>query len=223
MSETITDYVPVGHDDKNVDTIWYRDPGNFMRDTNVTHFIPSRDDPLSEQLNAVMRFSIYFTIVLLIAKRDINLLFVVIVVGAATYVIYESHVSEARQKKETMEHLKLAEDKNGDVCVRPTKDNPFMNVSPVDLEDFPNRPKACDVRNKRIQKEMKNNYEFNLFRDVDDVFARNANSRNFYTMPNTTVPDDRTGFAEWLYKTGPTCKEGNGLQCLRNMQDAVPI
>lgn len=210
-------------DDGQTDTIWYRDPAGFMRDANVMHFIPTKDDPLPEQLNAIMRFAIYFTIVLLVAKRDINLLFIVIVVAAATYVIHESHLSDVRQKNETMEHLKLAQERDGELCVRPTKDNPFMNVTPVDLAEFPNRPKACNVRNKQVQNAMEDKYAFNLFRDVDDVFGRKTMSRQFYTMPNTTIPNDQTAFAEWLYKTGPTCKEGNGLQCVRNMQDAIPM
>lgn len=207
----------------NASLIWYKDPAGFMRDANAAYFIPSKDAPLEDQLNAVMRFAIYFTLVLLIIKRDINLLFIVIVVGAATYVINESNVSDERHKQRTMEHLKLAQDKDGQICTRPTKDNPFMNVTLEDLREFPNRPKACDITHKQVQKEVEDAHDFNLFRDVDDVYGRKTSSRQFYTMPNTTVPDDRTAFAEWLYKTGPTCKEGNGLQCHQNQLRAIPL
>ena len=34
----------------------------------------------------------------------------------------------------------------------------------------------------------------------------------FYTVPIRTVPNDQTEFANWLYKTGPTCKE-NSQNC----------
>jgi hypothetical protein len=35
-------------------------------------------------------------------------------------------------------------------------------------------------------------------------------------MPSTTIPNDQTAFAKWLYLSPPTCKEGNGAQCVAN-------
>lgn len=32
--------------------------------------------------------------------------------------------------------------------------------------------------------------------------------RNFYTMPNTSTPNDQTTFAKWLYNTPVSCAEG---------------
>jgi len=205
------------------DIIWYRNPARFMRDSSAAHFIPTQSEPLSSQLNAIMRFVIYFTIILLLIRKDPNVLFIVIVVGAATYVINESSVNDERRKNATLEHLKLAQDKDGQVCVRPTRDNPFMNVTPNEYRDFPNRPKACNPRHRQVKKEIEDHHDHNLFRDVDDVYGRKTSSRQFYTMPSTTIPNDQTAFAEWLYKTGPTCKEGNGMQCMRNQKRPMPL
>ena len=38
--------------------------------------------------------------------------------------------------------------------------------------------------------------------------------RQFYTMPSTTIPNDQTGFAKFLYQLPTTCKE-DSAQCLR--------
>ena len=35
-------------------------------------------------------------------------------------------------------------------------------------------------------------------------------------MPNTEAANRQKEFGEWLYKTPPTCKEGNGNQCVAN-------
>ena len=32
----------------------------------------------------------------------------------------------------------------------------------------------------------------------------------------TTIPNEQTKFADWLYNTPDTCKEGNGAQCVAN-------
>jgi hypothetical protein len=50
-------------------------------DANAAHFVPSKSDPLKDQPNAAMRFAMYFPIIILIIKSDINLLFIVIAVG----------------------------------------------------------------------------------------------------------------------------------------------
>lgn len=197
-------------------TIWYRDPVGFLRGGNAAFFLPTQSDTLTEQLNAVMRFAIYFTLVLLLVRRDANLLFVAVVVGALTYVIYESHATEQNKKQSTMEHLQLAREPDGSVCTRPTRDNPFMNVTNDQITDFPNRPAACPITRGDVEAAAEKEFSHNLYRDVEDVAGRYTSSRQFYTMPSTTIPNDRTTFAEWLYKTGPTCKEGNGLQCSMN-------
>jgi hypothetical protein len=49
---------------------------------------------------------------------------------------------------------------------------------------------------------------------VDDLFNRNTSQRQFYTTPVTTIPNDQTGFARWLYKLPETCKE-NQSNCLK--------
>ena len=57
---------------------------------------------------------------------------------------------------------------------------------------------------------------FNLYKDVSDIFSKNNSQRQFYTTPVTTIPNDQGSFADWLYKTPPTCKENNGNQCVAN-------
>jgi len=48
-------------------------------------------------------------------------------------------------------------------------------------------------------------------------FMRNPiySKRQFYRTPSTTIPNDQTGFAKWLYQVpGKTCKEDSS-SCLR--------
>ena len=68
---------------------------------------------------------------------------------------------------------------------------------------------------------MERNFEHNVYRDVDDVFDRRSSSRQFFTTPNTTIPNDQSGFAKWLYERGPTCKDGDGDVCSTNQFSSV--
>ena len=53
--------------------------------------------------------------------------------------------------------------------------------------------------------------------DVNDIFGKNNSQRQFYTVPGNQVPNDQGSFAQWLYGTPKTCKEGNSIACLSQM------
>ena len=54
---------------------------------------------------------------------------------------------------------------------------------------------------------MQNLYNSSIYRNLSDVWERENSQRMFYTTPIQTIPNNQTDFANWLYKTGPTCKE----------------
>ena len=60
------------------------------------------------------------------------------------------------------------------------------------------------------------NFNKNLYRDLTDVYGKNNSQRQFYTTPITTVPNDQNSFANWLYRSEKTCKEGDGNRCSAN-------
>jgi len=94
-----------------------------------------------------------------------------------------------------------------------------MNPSIADITDNPERPRACNVTSNEVQQSIDSNFNQRVFQDVSDVFNKQASQREFYTVPNTAIPNDQGGFAQWLYGTGKTCKEGNGMQCFENLAD----
>ncbi|MFB6196713.1 MAG: hypothetical protein ABEI52_00375 [Halobacteriaceae archaeon] len=189
--------------------VWYTDPSVLVDVDALDRIFPSRDEDIAAQMNAIMRFALIFSLIVVVIRRDINALFIPVAVGALTFAIHESRARKVQHKEERLEKLDLAQQPDGKVCVRPTHDNPFMNVLVSDVADFPNRPPACPPTTRRVKEKIERNFSHNLYRDVDDVFERNSSSRQFYTMPSTTVPNDRETFARWLYHTGPTIKERN--------------
>ena len=74
--------------------------------------------------------------------------------------------------------------------------------------------------NEKVQTKIEDKFNFNLYRDVGDLYGKSNSQREYYTMPSTTIPNEQTSFAKWLYATGPTCKE-KSIYCSPEM-DAVP-
>ena len=97
-------------------------------------------------------------------------------------------------------------------CRKPTIDNPLMNTPVTDFGSI-NQPSACNEDDENIKDNIKVNFNHELFRDVDEVFERSNSQRQFYTLPNTAIPNMQTEVAEWLYKQPDTimCKENGDL------------
>ena len=193
--------------------IWYDNLKGFLDNNHVIKFLPERDMSMTEQLNAALRFALYFSIILMIIRRSLTPIFIVLFVAVLTWGMNESQSQERKKFAQTLEKLDAMESRKDGICTRPTMHNPFMNVLSSDAVLRPNRPKACDASHRKVKKLMEDYYAHNLYRDSDDPLDRNTHSRQFYTMPVSTIPGDQTAFAKWLYDSAPTCKEGNGAQC----------
>ena len=130
-----------------------------------------------------------------------------------TYLIYfysKKNEEEFQNKKEKI--------------IKPSQDNPFMNINQNDYLNNPNRESASKLKNNIdsiLNNEIDKHFNYNLYKDVEDVFNRRNSQRQFYTTPVTTIPNEQTKFAKWLYKSPPTCKEGNGYGCIKNNLDLL--
>lgn len=195
--------------------IWYKDPKEFLLNPEtIVDIIPSKSQVLVQQLNSFVRLAVYFSVIVYVLKRDSSVFFFPIFVGLITFFIYENRTTLDLKQRELFSRMNVTEDGQ---CVKPTKENPFMNVSYVDYNDFPNRPPACNITNKEVKEEVQEILEESCYRDYDDVYGRKANDRQFYTNPITTIPNDQGGFANWLYNSGKeTCKE-KSIQCWQNI------
>lgn len=194
--------------------IWYKDQKNFLTDGNVVKFIPDASMARAEQLNALMRFALYFSVLLMVVRRSLTPALLFLSVGVLTWGMNEAHEASETQRERMLEQQDIALDqRTGRLCTKPTLHNPFMNVLSTDVVTRPKRPSACNVMRSDVQTNVEALFAHNLYRDTDDPLARNTSSRQFYTMPVTDIPGDQAAFANWLYGSGPTCKEGNGGRC----------
>lgn len=187
--------------------IWYRDPAQlFTRDTYLV-FFPVDGMPLADKLNAVMRLSVYFALVMAALRQNLQFLLVPVVVGLGTAGIYEALEREA--------YTAGAAGSGGGAprapCTAPQAENPFMNVLVTEYVTDPTRPAACDVQDRGVQNEVRRHFEAGLYRNIEDIYGRNASDRQFYTTPSTTIPNDQEAFVKFL--GGGQALERRALAC----------
>jgi|LauGreDrversion4_2_1035121.scaffolds.fasta_scaffold114863_1 hypothetical protein len=111
----------------------------------------------------------------------------------------------------------------------PQENNPMMNVLLPEISYDPNRNEAAPAYNPEVEKDLNNktkDYIVNttfgdgtekqqeyirrkLFSDIGDNYGYDFSMRNFYTNPNTTIPNDQGGFANFCFGDMISAKEGN--------------
>jgi hypothetical protein len=204
--------------------IWYEDWRSLLDDSKLLMFVPRRHMTATQRLNALMRFALIYALVYLALCRSFAVfVFVPIATAAITFLLHEHARREKMQDRDKMKELDVERDPvSKRMCTVPTTSNPFMNVLLTDYTRFPTRPPACDLMRKSVKKRAEKSFRHNLYSDSDDVFGRRTNSRQFYAMPSTQIPNDQDGFASWLYRTGPTCKEGRLSACAAKMHRRMP-
>jgi hypothetical protein len=184
----------------SAERIWYKDLPGFMTRDNAARFVPMPGQSYVEQLNSVVRFALYFTIVMVLVFRRAAAVYFLAFALLLTWFLAQS---DGR-----VERLNPGPG-GGAGCVRPTSDNPFMNVL---YSDDASRGPACDVLDGRVKRDIAAKFSRGLYRNANDVFDKSASDRQYYTTPITTIPNDQTSFAQWCYGTPPTCKE-QSLSC----------
>ena len=185
--------------------LWYNNP--FVLFTDFDEFFPDKYLSRTHKINAIARFAIYYSIIVVAFKQDLQLLSVGIVILLISYFLgaTENFVSKDLDLN--------TPEKN---CQKPTKDNPFMNYTVGDLINNKERSQACLYDMDGIKEDMRKEFRSKTFTDTNDLWGQYITDRSFYTNPNTDIVNDQTRFGEWLLGSAGLCKT-TGKDCLKFM------
>lgn len=201
------------------DNFWLDDYKILFYGNKLTEFFPTIGMTLIEKLNAIFRLSIYLGILLYLFTGNYLYLYIFLVIGVFTIFIYykqrdniELYFNSINNSNDNLIINRIVENESD---VKPTTENPFMNINLI--TDNKEKPKAPPSWNDvPAQKEIENKFNYNLYRDVGDLYGKSNSQRQYYTMPSTTIPNEQTAFAKWCYSMPVSCKE-NSIYCSPEM------
>ena len=110
------------------------------------------------------------------------------------------------------------------------KNNPLGNVLLTDIMDKPTRKSAPPSFNTEVYEDISNhtkkmiqklnpsidNTNQQLFGDLGEKFEFDQSMWQYYSNPNTKIPNDQGAFADFLYGDMPSCRGGDDIACIKD-------
>jgi hypothetical protein len=180
------------------EAFWYTEPNVLFQQDTWYMFVPQPNMSVRESLNAVVRFSVYLSVLLFATSRDPWYLLLIPVVMIATIFLHRTFPEAKKIVSEGFVSGPVVTGYTGDERSRPTPDNPFMNPLLTDILENPDRPPADEITSLRVRDEVNEAFAqtSDIYMDTTDLFNLVQSQRNFYAVP----ADDHEGFLKFLGK-----------------------
>jgi len=185
---------------------------------SMNNLIPDINMTIEEKINAIVRAVLFVGIICTLIFNDSRyILFIIIIMVLSILII--NYQYDKNKKIEKYLNLNYYDIVNNKKCVKPTKNNPFMNPDITNINN--EKYESCSINDVNTNENINNLFYSSVFRDSTDIYDKSSLDRQFYTVPSTSIPNDRETLGEWLYNRGPSCKEGSGEKCYNNLYNNI--
>ena len=213
----------------NNDIFWIDSPSILLKEDKIREIWINDTMTRNQKLNAITRLVILLTIVGFFFLRSINILVSgIATIGVLVILFYSTKKDQSKEgmcggSNIVNEFYKSATAREH--YTYPTEKNPTMNVLLPEIQDNPRRNQAAPPTNPVIANEIntmakemtlqnltnscvstkdknreRTSLEKKLYSDLGDNFEFEQGMRQFYTTPNTTIPNNQKDFAEFCYE-----------------------
>ena len=124
-----------------MDPFWYDSPKILFLSSRLKEFWPNREMSMDEKLNAATRFIIYSTSLIAIYRNDPTVFIAGLCLCALIAVIVRFKLLKTKRPPLQPSHSHpKAENMTSKPCTKPSRHNPFGNVTMADYTADANRP-----------------------------------------------------------------------------------
>ena len=211
---------------------WANEPTILFNKDVITQVWINSGMSFTQKLNAISRLVIVLTILGFIFTAEFKFLLIGFVTLSIIFCIYTIRSQNVECFDDS---IKLSDPEILKTFLKSeynetTKKNPLGNILLTDISDKPSRKTAPPSFNATVTDEINNatkktvqmlnpgikNTNSQLYGDLADKIDFEDSMRPFYSTPNTKVVNDQTAFAEYLYGSMPSCKEGDSFACVQD-------
>ena len=189
---------------------WTDDPMILLDD--ICSFSPVCDGSLNYNLNSYTRLVIIISLLIFCINKDINYLFIGIFLVVGIVLIHDM------QKKDSFMSVEEEVETKADNLLKeaqlPRRESDYYNPKEKTNNPLKNNQITDYGKQQTTSKATKSDYKTTQFVEgkifqTADQYVFDTNTRQSYTMSDTSVPNEQGTFANWLYGTENICKEGS--------------
>lgn len=215
-------------------SIWINDPSVLFKQNQINKLWPKEGMSRNEKINSITRLVIILTILGYFVTYSLNFFITGAITLAVIVLLYYAKNMKSHNKKPKVKEAFTNPTVYNSVksnFTNPTDKNPLMNVLLPEIKNDPKRKMAAPAYNRAVEKQINDDTENfvisnlnndeklkkKLFSTLGDSFEfEDFAQHNFYATPNTTIPNDQHGFAEFCYGGMVSGKEGNDFALIAN-------
>lgn len=194
---------------------WLNDP-TILYDKNLVFNIwPLENFNKNEKLNSITRLIIVLTFVGYLITKNYFILIIAFITIIIIVFIHKNFINQLISKKNSFANIKEGfSDQQYYHNIKhnltnPNKNNPYMNVMLNEINSNSNRKESAPAYNKAVEPIINESVK-QIIRDnfndnsIDSKIYNNeqefaSNNRQFYTTPNTRIPNNQKAFAKFCY------------------------
>jgi len=180
-----------------MESLWIDDPASLFTKENWYKFVPTSSMDIPTAMNSIVRFTVYISVILFLAKGvSMYLLAIPLVLALTVFVV--KFFPRSRVFESFSDTIKSAIEN----YTYPTAKNPFMNPLLTEIVDNPNRPDAAPITSNKVRKQIEESFKqtSDLYMDTSDKFDLAQSMRTFNTIQSGLIPNNQDGFLKFLAK-----------------------
>ena len=179
-----------------MESLWIDDPANLFTKKNWFKFVPTSSMDIPTAMNSIVRFTVYISAILFLARGTTIYLLAIPLVLVLTIMAAKLFPNARTLEAFTDVAAAIKE------YTYPSGKNPFMNPLLTEILDNPNRAQSAPVTSNKVKKQIEEAFKetSDLYMDTSDKFDLAQSMRTFHTIQSGLIPNDQDGFLKFLAK-----------------------
>jgi len=179
-----------------MESLWIDDPANLFTKKNWYKFVPTSSMDIPTAMNSIVRFTVYISVILFLARGTTVYLLAIPLVLVLTIMAVKLFPNARTLEAFTDAAAAIKE------YTYPSGKNPFMNPLLTEILDNPNRAPSAPVTSNKVKKQIEEAFKetSDLYMDTSDKFDLAQSMRTFHTIQSGLIPNDQDGFLKFLSK-----------------------
>ena len=194
---------------------WLNDPTILYDKNKIFNIWPLENFNKNEKLNSITRLIIILTFIGYLITKNYFILITAFITIIIIVFIHKNFINQLISKKNNFNNIKEGfTDQQYYHNIKhnltnPNKNNPYMNVMLSEINSNPNRKESAPAYNKAVEpiinesvkQIVRDNFNDNSIdsKIYDNEQEFTSNNRQFYTTPNTRIPNNQKAFAKFCY------------------------